>query len=100
MRKYRLKVKLINKFMKKVKHGNVLVIGSLSPWLEAILLEKGANHVTTLEYTQIHSLHPNITVINPNQLRNSFLANHFDHDENKFDAVVSFSSIEHSGLGR
>lgn len=83
-----------------VNQGNVLVIGSLSPWLEAILLEKGANHVTTLEYTQIHSLHPNVTVINPHQLRNRFLDGTFDHYENMFDAVVSFSSIEHSGLGR
>ena len=78
----------------------MLVIGSISPWLEAILLEKGANHITTLEYTQIHSLHPNITVINPNQLRNSFLNGAFDNNENKFDAIVSFSSLEHSGLGR
>ena len=65
-----------------------------------MLLEKGANHITTLEYTQIHSLHPNITVINPNQLRNIFLNGAFDNNENKFDAIVSFSSLEHSGLGR
>lgn len=86
--------------IEKVKGGRVLVIGSQSPWLESILLEKGAAHITTLEYSAIHSLHPNISVITPYKLREMYINGTFDDREHMFDVVVSFSSLEHSGLGR
>ena len=78
------------------KGSRVLVVGSQSPWLEALLLENGAGHVTTLDYVKINCDHPNITTITPDELRQAYLNNKFK----EFDFVVSFSSIEHSGLGR
>ena len=65
-----------------------------------MLLEKGANHITTLEYSTIKSLHPNVTAISPYHLRDMYLNGTFNDYEQLFDAVVSFSSLEHGGLGR
>ena len=39
---------------------HVLVVGSETPWVESMLLEIGARHVTTLEYNQITSTHPKV----------------------------------------
>lgn len=43
-----------------VRGGNVLVIGSEQPWIEAILLEYGAANVTTLDYNEIVSKVDNV----------------------------------------
>ena len=50
----------INLYKHKVIGKNALVIGSNSPWLEAILLAVGAKHVTTVEYNRILSTHPQV----------------------------------------
>ncbi|CAG2256969.1 unnamed protein product [Mytilus edulis] len=79
-----------------VKGGRVLVIGSEKPWVEACLIEIGAKSIVTLEYGKIKSEHEQITTMVPSEYRRQFL----DNKLGLFDAVVSFSSIEHSGLGR
>ncbi|CAG2214758.1 unnamed protein product [Mytilus edulis] len=76
--------------------GRVLVIGSEKPWVEACLLEIGVKSIVTLEYGKIKSEHEQITTMVPSEYRRTFL----DKTLGLFDAVVSFSSIEHSGLGR
>ena len=88
----------INSF--QVKGGHVLVIGTQHPWIEVILLEKGAKHVTTLDYNVIKSDHPNISMITPQEIRRMYLDEKFKKEDQKFDAMLSFSSLEHSGLGR
>ena len=79
-----------------IRNGRVLVIGSRDPWVEACVLEAGAQEVVTLEYGKINCFHGSIKTIVPNDFRSSY--------KNKtlgmFDAVVTFSSVEHSGLGR
>ena len=50
----------INLYKHKVMGKNALVIGSETPWVEAILLAVGAKHVTTLEYNRIKSTHPQV----------------------------------------
>jgi hypothetical protein len=74
----------------------VLVIGSEFPWLEACLLERGAAHVTTIEYSSIVSQHPQITVLLPSTVREMYL----NGTLKPFDGVATYSSIEHTGLGR
>ncbi|GBG00486.1 hypothetical protein Rsub_13305 [Raphidocelis subcapitata] len=79
-----------------VKEGDsVLVIGSEFPWAEACALSHGAARVTTLEYGEIQSLHPKVQTFTPSRMRER-------HAEmvGTFDAVVAYSSLEHSGLGR
>jgi hypothetical protein len=75
---------------------NVLVIGSERPWVEAILLSLGVPRVTTLEYGTIESTHPQITTLTPDQIRQKYATGKML----KFDAIVTHSSVEHSGLGR
>jgi len=74
----------------------ILVIGSETPWIEALCLHAGAAKVTTLEYGRIKSQHPQVVTLTPKEFRNKYM----DGSLGMFDGVVSFSSIEHSGLGR
>jgi hypothetical protein len=79
-----------------IKGGeSVLVIGSEYPWGEACALSLGAAKVTTLEYGEIQSLHPKVTTLTPARMRETYKAL-----LGSFDAVIAYSSLEHSGLGR
>lgn len=78
-----------------IKGASVLVIGSEKPWIEACALGLGAEEVTTLEYGGIQSTHPQVNTITPDRLRAS--ANVYME---RFDVVITYSSVEHSGLGR
>ena len=138
----------------QIEGGHVLVIGSASPWIEAILVEMGAEKVTTLEYIEIKNENRNarvqissirgfqkhvlwllsnqiivckilffscgsrnpplravtkcgfqgksssfrmLNIVLPDDFNRLWLDN---HKSPLFDAVVTFSSVEHSGLGR
>ena len=78
-----------------VKNKHVLVIGTQEPWIEAILLEFGAKKITTLEYNDIVSEHHQLFPIKPRDFAEKYLNGTLE----VFDAMVTFSSIEHSGLG-
>jgi hypothetical protein len=73
-----------------------LVLGTESPWLEATLLSHGANHIVTVEYRSILSQVASITTLLPVQVASRYLSGDF----REVDFAFSFSSIEHSGLGR
>jgi hypothetical protein len=79
-----------------VRGKNVLVIGSENPWVEACVLNAGAAHVTTLEYGKIVSQHPQISTLTPDDMRRDYGIKYKEY----FDAIVTFSSVEHAGLGR
>jgi len=79
-----------------LKGGRALVIGSEDPWVEACVLGAGALHVTTLEYGKILSTHSKISTITPSEFQEQFQNGLIE----PFDAVVTFSSLEHPGLGR
>ena len=68
---------------------NIAVIGSTSPWIEAILLNLG-NKVTTIEY--------NVPKSECDIICKSYWD--FEKTTDQYDCIVTFSSIEHSGLGR
>lgn len=72
------------------------MIGSEHPWVEACVLEAGASSVLTLEYREIISEHLKIRTMTPPMFQKQYAAGHLG----EFDAVVTFSSVEHSGLGR
>ena len=69
---------------------NVAVVGSETPWIEAMLLNL-RNRVTTVEY--------NVPSVHDNRIKCMSYTD-FTLTSNEYDCVVSFSSIEHSGLGR
>ena len=79
-----------------IVNGRVLVIGSEKPWVEACVLEAGAREVATLEYGEIVSEHPKIKTMVPSEFRQKYLNGALG----TFDGIVTFSSVEHSGLGR
>merc|ERR1719506_2629670 len=67
------------------------VLGSQKPWLEVLLLMNGAAHVTTIEYATIVSQDSRVSTMTPDKWKSG---------DQQYDCVASFSSIEHSGLGR
>ena len=80
-------------------HGrgkHVLVVGSQTPWVECILLNEGAAHVTTIGYGGLVSTHPRVRVVTLGQFAERFL----NQTLPQFDGVVAFSPIEYLGLGR
>lgn len=70
---------------------DVAIVGSETPWYEAVCLAHGARSCTTIEPRPVVSQHPAIRAFP------SFVA---AGTENRWSAVVSISSIEHFGLGR
>ena len=74
----------------------IAVFGSERPWLEACALAAGAEKVVTIEYSHIISHHPSIEVITPEEAGRRWS----NGSLGLFDAVASFSSLEHAGLGR
>lgn len=79
-----------------IKNMSVLVVGSEKPWVEALCLAGGASRVTTLEYGAIQTDHPQLATYTPKVFHSAYIGGKLE----PFDAVVSFSSLEHSGLGR
>lgn len=79
-----------------VENKRGIVIGSEDPWVEAILLHHGARHILTVEFGRIASGHPQIDTMVPKEFTEKFLNNDID----QFDFGISFSSLEHDGLGR
>lgn len=73
-----------------------LILGSISPWAEALLFRYGASELITVEYTSITTSYPNLTVMTPAQLADLYLKGLWE----PVDFIFSFSSIEHDGLGR
>jgi hypothetical protein len=81
------------------KHVRVMVAGSISPWVEAVVLAAAAEgvmavqSVTTTDYQDIDIQHNDI-----NYLAMADLDAH--PPDNFFDVIFSYSSLEHDGLGR
>lgn len=70
---------------------SLAVLGTQTPWIEAMAINHRAQQVTTIDYNLPTCLHSAIAT----------LAHHdFETRSPKFDCIVTYSSIEHSGLGR
>lgn len=76
-----------------IRGASVAVIGSVTPWIEAIVHNHGAARVTTVEHNvpqcddiRFQTVHVDL----------------FNHKDSKelFDVIVTYSSVEHAGLGR
>ena len=80
-----------------IMHGSRgLVLGSERPWVECLALEAGAAEIWTLEYSTISSTHPRIKA-KPYKI---MAAERIAGTLPLADWAVSYSSLEHSGLGR
>ena len=63
---------------------------------KTLSLFRKASKVVTLEYGLFGSEHPSWEIIRPQQ----FYERYHDRTLERFDAVFTYSSVEHSGLGR
>lgn len=86
-----LHLEAFEKYVEFIKNKKVAVIGSQTPWIEAILVNCGAREITTVEY--------NVPMCNHNIIKTTSYDD-FRRSSEKYDAIISYSSIEHSGLGR
>jgi len=86
----------LKKYLYAIEGKHVAVVGTEKPWAEATVLNLGARKVTTVEYRPLYIEHPRVSVVTPFQYASRFL----NRSADTFDAVVSYSSIEHTGLGR
>lgn len=89
----------MKKWQIEIQNKHILVVGSERPWLEGMLIGFGAKKVTTLEYGSIISEHPIISTVTVANLTKAVLQNNHEYF-GLFDTAFSYSSIEHSGLGR
>lgn len=78
-----------------LNNKTIVVIGSELPWLEAILTTKDPKSITTIEYGKIKSKVDLMHTYTPFDFAKDALKKNTE-----YDAAISFSSIEHSGLGR
>ena len=74
-----------------VKGKSAFVAGSVSPWLEAIVISHGAQPVLTVDYELPTTTSPRLNLVSMQSLKQR---------PRTMDAVFSYSSIEHDGLGR
>ena len=82
--------------MEKDKKLNVLVAGSISPWVEAVVLSRPGiqlNKLVTTDYNPIQINSDQIEFVSMEDLKQN-------RPDPLFDLVISYSSIEHDGLGR
>jgi len=84
------------KYKHLIEGKRVAVVGTLEPWAEAMLLNLGASRVITIEYTDLVIEHERIETITPYRVAEQFRSG----VAVPYDTVFSYSSIEHSGLGR
>jgi len=87
---------MLIKYKNEIRGKSGVVIGTELPWLEGLVLGYGAGNVTTLEYATITTELPNMAAYTPYDYADKYLKG----EVKKFDFAASFSSIEHSGLGR
>lgn len=71
--------------------ARALVVGSVSPWVEAILFRQGCREIFTLDLVKIHSELQELTTVTYGEWEQLGL---------KADLILSFSTVEHIGLGR
>jgi len=84
------------KYKHLVRGKRVAVVGTEKPWAEAMLLNLGANSITTIEYRELVIEDERVTTTTPYRMAEQF----FSGEGDPFDTVFTYSSLEHSGLGR
>jgi hypothetical protein len=86
------------KYSKELENKNIAIIGTQLVWIEAIALEIGTAKITTLDYTRKqYEQSDSLDWVHVNDFLDDSIQN---SQTEQFDNAASFSSIEHSGLGR
>ena len=88
----------MKKYKEQINQKSLVVVGTQLPWIEAIGYELSAAQVTTLDYTRKKYEHERLEWLHVNDYLDDLISNKKKIEQ--FDNSASFSSIEHSGLGR
>jgi hypothetical protein len=81
----------------EIEHKTIAAVGTQVCWVEANAYEVGASKITTIDYTRKKYQNPRLKWIHINDFLDKIIeSERFE----LFDNMASFSSIEHSGLGR
>jgi len=89
---------MMKKYLSKLQYKSLVVIGTQMPWVEAIGYGLLASQITTLDYTRKHYETERLEWLHVNDYLDDLISNKKKIET--FDNSASFSSIEHSGLGR
>ncbi len=89
--------KVFEVYKNDIKSKSMVVIGTITPWIEAMSYEYNASQIITLDYTRKKWHDPKLTWYHVND----YLEEAMNKQEIELiDNAATFSSIEHSGLGR
>jgi len=69
---YRLQA-TFRKYRHYINNAHVAVVGTKTPWAEAMLMNLGPRHVTTLEYHALIIKHSRLNVLTPHRFAVNFL---------------------------
>lgn len=83
-----------------IRGSRVLIVGSETYWLELLCCIYGAAEVTTVEYRNITWVGDLVSPVAVRAVTWDEYLRDFDNFVEAYDLVLSYSSIEHSGLGR
>lgn len=81
-----------------LKEKKGFVVGSMQPWVEVMALQRGAKQLLTVEYNPLtiqKEFKDRLSSVIPSEF-----AENWKTYAGEYDFAASFSSIEHSGLGR
>ena len=87
----------INNYKDKIENNQVMIIGSDTPWLEILAKDLGASNVITLEYYRKIYQDKTFKWWHMRDYLNYSITHTLTH---YVDFAVSFSTIQHAGLGR
>ena len=73
-----------------------MLLGTEIPWAEAILYDKNPRKGVTIEYRPIRSSLSNWEFLTPTTFRKIY----GQPASTRFDFIFTYSSVEHSGLGK
>jgi hypothetical protein len=97
--KYRWIFEALDKYYSKANNIKALVIGSMEPLFESILISYSLHHNSRLslivsEFNQLTYSYPDIQTLQPHQLQQN------DEYKGYFDIIIAHAALDHSGLGR
>ena len=86
----------LKRYLHYIRGKRGFVIGTIKPWFEGMLLGFGARNITTLEYGHLVFESSAIVAYTPYDFADKWMKGEIK----PYVFGVTFSSIEHSGLGR
>ena len=84
-------------FKPAIANRTLAVVGTQIPWVEAIGFVIGCSRIVSLDYTRSKYEYANMEWMHVNDYLDNVIKNKIIEE---FDTIVSFSSLEHAGLGR